>query len=174
MTSLDHGVVQTNQGVSIQPARAEDLPTVRVLLREYVAWTGVDLCFQNFERELAELPGDYSPPRGILLVARMNGEIGGCVAAHEWSAEACEMKRLFVRDSLRGSGAGRALVNQVIEWAKATGYRELLLDTLPVMEQAQKMYARFGFEDVPPYRANPVPGARYMRLNLYGGAGEVK
>jgi carbonic anhydrase len=139
---------------------------VRRLFREYIAWIGLDLSFQNFERELAELPGDYVAPKGTLLIARVDGLVAGCVAAHEWEIGVCEMKRLFVRDTARGTGCGRALVEKIIGWARDSGYASVLLDTLPVMDQAQNLYARLGFTDVPAYRPNPVPGARFLRLDL--------
>ena len=152
--------------IEIAPATPTELPEVRTLLREYHAWTGVDLCFQGFERELAELPGDYVAPDGLLLVARLDGAIVGCVAAHRWDGDACEMKRLFVRDAARGTGCGRELLDRVVGWARAAGYRKIVLDTLPVMDRAQRMYERLGFRDVAPYRSNPVEGARYLELTL--------
>jgi GNAT superfamily N-acetyltransferase len=150
----------------IQAASDADIPDVQRLFREYAAWVGVDLSFQDFDRELAELPGDYVPQAGVLFVARVDGRLAGCVAAHRWRAGVCEMKRLFVRDGFRGSGCGRALVESVIAWARNAGYRRLLLDTLPVMEQAQRLYARLGFREVAAYRPNPVPGARFLELVL--------
>jgi putative acetyltransferase len=150
----------------VQVASEADIPEVRRLFAEYSTWVGVDLSFQDFDRELAQLPGDYIPPGGILLVARVGGKIAGCVAAHRWRANVCEMKRLFVRDSFRGAGCGRALVEAIITWSRKAGYQSLLLDTLPVMDQAQHLYSRLGFRDVPPYRPNPVPGARFLELIL--------
>ena len=152
--------------MEIRSASEAEIPEVRALLREYAAWTGVDLCFQDFERELQDLPGDYAPPDGVLLVARVEGRIAGCVAAHRWSGDSCEMKRLFVRAWARGSGCGRALVDHVVRWARQAGYRRMLLDTLPVMVGAQHLYARLGFREVAPYRPNPVPGARFLELDL--------
>jgi putative acetyltransferase len=140
----------------------------RTLFREYAAGLGVDLCFQNFEAELAGLPGDYAPPGGMLTLARVDGALAGCVAAHRWDADACEMKRLYVRDAFRGTGCGVALVRHVIDWARAAGFRRVVLDTLPSMADAQRMYERFGFREIAPYRANPVPGARYLALDLRG------
>src|SRR5262245_32295818 len=150
----------------IEVATGADIPEVQRLFREYEAWVGVDLCFQNFERELATLPGDYGPPVGILLVARVDGRVAGCAAAHRWSDRDCEMKRLFVRDAFRGSGCGRALVERIIDWARNAGYERILLDTLPGMERAQRLYAQRGFREVAPYRPNPIPGARFMELHL--------
>jgi len=147
-------------------AGGPDLDVVRALFREYAAWIGVDLSFQNFEQELAGLPGDYVPPRGVLQLALHGGEPAGCVAVHAWEGEACEMKRLFVRDGLRGRGVGGALARAAIAWARGAGYHRMLLDTLPSMGEAQQLYARLGFREVPPYRWNPVPGARFMELLL--------
>jgi carbonic anhydrase len=138
----------------------------RVLFQEYAAGLGVDLCFQNFEAELAGLPGDYAPPDGTLTLAHVDGALAGCVAAHRWDADVCEMKRLYVRDAFRGTGCGVALVQHVIDWARAAGFRRVVLDTLPSMGDAQRMYARFGFREIEPYRPNPVPGARYLALDL--------
>jgi GNAT superfamily N-acetyltransferase len=150
----------------VQIASDADIAEVQRLLREYAAWTGVDLSFQDFDRELAELPGDCVPPAGVLLVARVDGKVAGCVAAHQWRAGVCEMKRLFVRDGFRGFGCGRALVESVISWARKAGYHRILLDTLPVMDQAQRLYTRLGFREIAPYRHNPVPGARFLELAL--------
>jgi GNAT superfamily N-acetyltransferase len=145
-----------------------DLDEVRRLFREYADGLGVDLCFQGFEGELAGLPGDYAQPTGTLVIARVDGAPAGCVAAHRWEADSCEMKRLYVRSAFRGSGCGRALVEHVLGWARAGGYRRVVLDTLPSMGDAQRMYARYGFREIAPYRANPVPGARYLALDLDG------
>ena len=153
----------------VQAAGEADVVEVQRLFREYAAWVGVDLSFQGFDRELAELPGDYVAPAGVLLVARVGDELAGCVAGHEWRPGVCEMKRLFVRPEFRGSGCGRALVEALVAWARSAGYERVLLDTLPVMDQAQQLYARLGFREVPPYRHNPVSGARFMELVLENG-----
>jgi GNAT superfamily N-acetyltransferase len=152
--------------MEVHTAGDADIAEVRRLFREYAAWVGVDLSFQGFDRELAELPGDYVPPAGVLFVAEVDGEVAGCVAAHRWGASVCEMKRLFVREGFRGAGCGRALVESIIAWARNAGYERILLDTLPVMDQAQRLYARLGFREVAPYRFNPVPGARFLELTL--------
>ena len=155
--STEHLVAsRTGVKIEIDVATQAEVPAVRTLLQEYERWTGTDLCFQDFAREMEELPGDYVAPGGVLLVARVQGRIVGCVAAHRWSEGVCEMKRLFVREEARGSGC----------WARDAGYRRMLLDTLPVMEGAQRLYARLGFREVPAYRANPVPGARFLELDL--------
>jgi putative acetyltransferase len=150
----------------VQAATDADIAEIQRLFTEYAVWVGVDLSFQDFDRELAELPGDYAPPGGVLLVARVDGRVAGSVAAHQWQPGVCEMKRLFVRDEFRGAGCGHALVQSVIAWARDAGYQRILLDTLPVMEAAQRMYRQLGFQEVAPYRLNPVPGARFLELAL--------
>jgi len=150
----------------VQVASDADIAEVQRLFREYAVWISLDLSFQDFDRELAQLPGDYILPAGVLFVARVDGEVAGCVAAHQWSEGVCEMKRLFVRDGFRGSGCGRALVESIIAWARKAGYQRILLDTLPAMDQAQRLYLRLGFQEVAPYRPNPVPGARFLELVL--------
>lgn len=146
----------------IRPAILSDLDEIRSMLREYAAWLEVDLCFQNFEQELAELPGEYAPPRGRLLIA----EGAGCVALRPIEEDICEMKRLYVRPAFRGSGLGRRLVEKLIEEARTIGYRSMRLDTMPKMDSAQRMYASFGFRDIEAYRYNPEPGARFLELSL--------
>jgi len=143
-----------------------DVDTVRTLFREYAHDIAVDLSFQGFDEELARLPGQYSAPDGVLLLYLDEGRPAGCVAVHRWSEDACEMKRLFVRDPFRGKGAGVGLVEAAIEWARTAGYGRMLLDTLPLMETAQRLYERLGFRESPPYRFNPVAGARFMELSL--------
>lgn len=148
--------------MTIRPALPEDLDEIRAMLREYQAWLAVDLCFQNFEQELAELPGDYAPPRGRLLIAPG----AGCVALRPIDDQVCEMKRLYVRPEHRGSGLGRAFVTAIISEAKAIGYRSMRLDTMPKMAGAQRLYASLGFVEIEPYRYNPEPGARFLELTL--------
>jgi putative acetyltransferase len=146
----------------IRPAAPEDLDEIRAMLREYAAWLEVDLCFQNFEAELAGLPGEYAPLRGRLLIA----EGAGCVALRPIDDEICEMKRLYVRPEYRGSGLGRGLVLAIIEEARCIGYRRIRLDTMPKMDNAQRLYGSLGFREIPPYRYNPEPGARFLELDL--------
>ncbi len=138
----------------------------RGLVREYQAALGVDLSFQSFEAELQNLPGDYARPRGCLLLAFGNHDPAGCVAMRPLTGDTCEMKRLYVRPAYRTAGVGRHLVQRVIAEARAAGYRTMYVDTLPVMTGAQRLYETVGFRDVPPYRYNPIPGARYLGLDL--------
>jgi GNAT superfamily N-acetyltransferase len=146
----------------IRPATPADLDEIRALLREYAAWLEVDLCFQNFEQELAGLPGDYAPPRGRLLIA----EGAGCVALRAIDSEVCEMKRLYLRPEHRGLGLGRRLVQAIIDEARSVGYRRMRLDTMPKMDSAQRLYASLGFREIAAYRYNPEPGARFLELAL--------
>jgi ribosomal protein S18 acetylase RimI-like enzyme len=145
-------------------AGAIDIREVRLLFEEYAASLNFSLCFQDFDRELAELPGAYRPPAGRLLLARVGGIVAGCVALRPIENDACEMKRLFVRPAFHGQGLGRQLVVAVIAGARAAGYTTMKLDTVPSMEAAQRLYASLGFRDIPPYRENPIAGARYMAL----------
>lgn len=140
---------------------------IRELFLEYASSLGFSLCFQSFDKELADLPGDYAPPDGRLLLASIGGELAGCVALHKLESEVCEMKRLYLRPKFRGHGLGRALVERVLSEARSIGYRRMRLDTVePVMRDAVAMYRRFGFRDIAPYRANPIEGAMYMELEL--------
>jgi ribosomal protein S18 acetylase RimI-like enzyme len=145
---------------------ASDADEVRALLREYQAELGVDLCFQDFDRELAELPGAYSPPEGSLLVASVDGETAGCVALRRLGDGVCEMKRLYVRPAFRGRKVGRALAEGVVAAARKRGYERMRLDTLPQMGEATALYRSLGFTEIEPYYANPVPGARFLELRL--------
>jgi ribosomal protein S18 acetylase RimI-like enzyme len=141
---------------------------VRPLFEEYAASLGEDLCFQDFDQELASLPGHYAPPRGRLLLARWNREPAGCVALRPLVPDVCEMKRLFVRPAHRGRGLGRILAERIIREAGEAGYSTMRLDSLPSMEAALQLYRELGFRDVPAYRDNPVPGARFLELRLAG------
>jgi len=149
-----------------QAASIDDIATIRVLFREYQELLGVDLCFQGFEAEVSGLPGDYAPPGGRLLLANHGDTPVGCVALRRVEASRSEMKRLFVRPVVRGLGVGRALVEFVLDEARAIGYSEIVLDTLPSMKEAQQLYERFGFREIPPYRSNPITGTRYLGKRL--------
>jgi ribosomal protein S18 acetylase RimI-like enzyme len=139
----------------------------RELFLEYAESLGFSLCFQNFDQELAGLPGEYASPHGRLLLAEYDGQLAGCVALHKLEPEICEMKRLYLRTRFRGKGLGRALAETIIAEARAIGYRRMRLDTVePVMKDAVGIYRRLGFKEIPPYRANPIAGALYMELQL--------
>jgi GNAT superfamily N-acetyltransferase len=127
----------------------------------------MNLCFQNFEQELAGLPGHYAPPDGRLLLAEYEGQLAGCVALHAWEPGICEMKRLYLRPSFRGKGLGRVLAEAIITEARNIGYQRMRLDTIePIMKDAVEMYRKLGFREIAPYRPNPIAGAMYMELQL--------
>jgi ribosomal protein S18 acetylase RimI-like enzyme len=149
-----------------QATTSTDVAAVRALFAEYAASLGVDLCFQDFDRELAELPGDYTPPSGRLLVVRVGGDVVACVALRQLEDDLCEMKRLYVQPSQRGLGLGRKLAEAVVGEARQIGYTRMRLDTLPSMAAAAALYERLGFQEIEPYYANPVPGVRYLELAL--------
>ncbi|HTT24071.1 MAG TPA: GNAT family N-acetyltransferase [Candidatus Sulfotelmatobacter sp.] len=139
----------------------------RQLFFEYAESLGFSLCFQNFDKELANLPGDYSPPDGRLLLAEHDGQLAGCVALHKLEDGICEMKRLYLRPDFRGKGHGRALADRIISEARIIGYKRMRLDTVePVMKDAVAMYRRIGFCEIAPYCNNPIAGALYMELVL--------
>ena len=143
-----------------------DIADVRTLFLEYARSLQVDLAFQSFDAELASLPGDYTRPDGVLLLATIDDRVVGCVAVHRWDGDTCEMKRLYVRDDARGHGLGRALAEAAVRFARDAGYRALRLDTLPGMTTARALYRQMGFRDVAPYRYNPVAGTSFMELML--------
>jgi putative acetyltransferase len=150
----------------VQAVSEEDVAHVRRLFQEYWDSFGFTPCFQNFGRELAELPGKYAPPGGRLGLALVDGLPAGCVALRRIDAGRCEAKRLYVKPEMRGRSLGGALLAWAIAEARAAGYRELLGDTMPVMQQALAMYDRMGFERTGPYGAEPTAGAIYLRLKL--------
>lgn len=147
-----------------------EMAVAREVLLEYEASLKVDLCFQEFDVELATLPGDYAAPRGTLLLALVEGQVAGCCGLRPLDTvdypNAAEMKRLFVRKAFRGFGLGRQLAEAILDAARQIGYSSVLLDTLDDMEAARALYEDLGFEDVPPYYHNPVPGSHYLKVNL--------
>ena len=151
----------------IQPTSPADIQHARELFEEYAAWLGLNLCFQNFDKELAELPGEYVPPAGRLLLAVEDNQIAGCVALRGIGEGSCEMKRLYVRPNFRGRGLGRDLAESVLNAAREIGYERMRLDTLPgKMNLALAMYRSLGFREIDPYYPNPVAGAMFMELAL--------
>ena len=162
------GSVQATSGVQIVPATAPaQIEQARALFLEYAQSLGFSLCFQSFDKELAELPGDYAPPDGRLLLAMSGAQAAGCVALHKIEDDICEMKRLYVRPEFRGTGAGRILAERIIAEAVTIGYKRMRLDSIAgQMDAAIFLYRRLGFREIPPYRANPISGALYMELTL--------
>jgi GNAT superfamily N-acetyltransferase len=145
---------------------AENLSAVKALFQEYWDSFGFTPCFQDFDSELASLPGKYAPPRGRLALALVGGEPGGCVALRPTDEARCEAKRLYVRPKFRSLGIGKALLEWVIAEARSSGYAEMVGDTMPVMGRALKMYERVGFERTGPYAKEATAGAIYIRLKL--------
>ena len=144
-----------------QIAQAHDL------FLEYAQSLGFSLCFQNFDKELADLPGDYAPPDGRLLLATCEDQLAGCVALHKLEAGICEMKRLYLRPQFRRKRLGRALADQIIAEARQIGYQRMRLDTVePIMKDAVAIYRKLGFKEIASYRPNPIAGAMYMELEL--------
>ena len=150
----------------IQAEIGEELEQVRILFAEYTDSLDFDLGFQNFEEELANLPGDYIRPVGCLLLALYKGQPAGCVGLRKLSEGVCEMKRLYVKERFRGLGLGRALAEAVIKEAQKIGYNYMRLDTVPAMEAARALYVSVGFKQIGPYRYNPIEGAVFMELKL--------
>jgi GNAT superfamily N-acetyltransferase len=153
---------------AIRPARPEDIPDVRRMMEEYVAWIGLDLAFQEIDAELAGLPGDYAPPRGALLVVEDQGRLLGMIGLRPFTSAIAEMKRLFVRPEARGRGLAKQLIAVALEEARRLGYSEIRLDTLPMMGDAQALYVALGFADIAPYYDTPIAGTRFMAKTLVG------
>jgi ribosomal protein S18 acetylase RimI-like enzyme len=156
--------------VRLAEATPDDLPAVRGIFREYASGLGIDLRFQGFDAELAKLPGEYAAPNGALLLAWVDDELAACGAMRPLPgvdpANACEMKRLYVRPAFRGLGLGRSLAEALMERAAHAGYSAMLLDTLDDMEAARGLYAALGFVEVPAYYFNPIRGAHYLKAAL--------
>ena len=157
--------------VTLLPAESpHDLEAARLLFAEYAGSLGIDLEFQDFEHELASLPGDYAAPRGCLLLAHVDGALAGCCALRPMDnsdyPNAAEMKRLYVRKAFRGFGLGRELAEAALNTAHQMGYDHVLLDTLDEMESARALYTELGFEEIPPYYHNPIAGAHYLKADI--------
>lgn len=151
----------------IEAETPEQIAETRRLFREYEAWLGLDLCFQSFETELADLPGKYAPPTGRLLLALEAEDIAGCIALRKIDDETCEMKRLYVRENFRGGGLGNALIERLILEAKEINYKKMRLDTLPdKMPKAVALYRSYGFREIAPYYENPYRETLFMEKVL--------
>jgi putative acetyltransferase len=153
--------------VEIRAIRAApDISSIRMLFREYEASIGVDLEYQGFSAELAALPGQYAPPSGELVLAVVDGEPAGCVALRSLDRSTLEMKRLYVKPTVRGLGLGKRLVEAAISTARQGNYAQLRLDTLGTMVSAQELYRKMGFVEIPPYGKSYLPGTRFYGLTL--------
>ena len=154
----------------VTPVTPDEFQVTRLIFEEYAQQLGVDLCFQNFEAELSDLPGDYAQPQGALLLALVDGELAGCCAMRQLISSdypnACEMKRLYVRSSYRRLGLGRQLAEAILDAARVAGFHHMLLDTLTEMESARALYQDLKFEEIPPYYHNPIAGAHYLKVEL--------
>jgi putative acetyltransferase len=158
---MDQDIIRIVQAMS-----SKDLDQVRELFQEYAKSLGFELHFQNFDKEIAELPGDYAPPSGRLLLLIYESRIAGCVALRNMGKGVCEMKRLYVRSEFRGKGIGKTLARTIIKEAHRIVYRSMRLDTVPAMQEAISLYRSLGFKDIEPYRYNPTEGAIFMELKL--------
>jgi len=150
----------------IRATSVDQIATARILFKEYEASLGIELTFQGFAREVAELPGAYAPPAGRLFLATDGAEIAGCVALRPLEGGICEMKRLYVRPTARGARLGRRLAESVIREARAIGYARMRLDTLPSMKEAFALYQTLGFREIAPYYETPIVGTHFMELSL--------
>lgn len=173
MKSRDHnaGISSVSSALRDFVFRQAESPAqivqARELFLEYAQSLGFSLCFQNFDTELANLPGDYAPPSGRLLLVDYEGQLAGCVALHKLEDGICEMKRLYLRPQFRSKGLGRLIADRIIAEARQIGYHSMRLDTVePVMKDAVAMYRRIGFREIAPYCNNPIAGALYMELLL--------
>lgn len=165
--------MHTPDNVEVQllsPQTAEWLDAARDIFQDYADSLAIDLCFQDFAAELSSLPGEYAAPQGQLLLAVVDGQVAGCGAVRPFPdsdyANACEMKRLYVRPAFRRFGLGRMLAQALLDEAQRAGYSVVLLDTLDDMEAARSLYASLGFEEIAPYYFNPIAGAHYLKVEL--------
>jgi len=150
----------------VQVATSAHLNEIKRLFQEYAASLGFGLDFQEYEKEFAELPGEYALPHGRLYLAQYDNEIAGCVALRRLEGSQCEMKRMYVRPEFRGKGIGRAMAEKAISEARDIGYTRMRLDTIDTMKPAIALYKSLGFTPIAPYRYNPISGASYMELVL--------
>ena len=166
------GISSATEFVIKQAETPADIARVRELFMEYAKALGFSLCFQGFDKEVAELPGDYAAPAGRLLLATCDSRLAGCVALHPLAnpgsdQRLCEMKRLYLRPEFRGKRLGRILAERIIEEARSIGYSHMRLDTIAsTMADAVVLYRKLGFREIAPYRENPIASAMYMELNL--------
>ena len=150
----------------IDAVTPEQLGTIRTLFLEYERSIGVSLCFQNFAEEVANLPGRYALPDGRLYICLEGDEIVGCIGLRRLDLESGEIKRLYVRQRYRGRGYGKRITSAIIADARQIGYRRIVLDTLPTMTEAQRIYTSLGFQNIEPYVFNPIEGVRYLGILL--------
>jgi len=161
-------LAQNRNEFSLTQAKSSaDIDEARALFKQYEASLGISLCFQSFDQELASLPGDYAPPLGRLLLARVGSDVAGCIALRKLNDSVCEMKRLYLRPSFRGKGLGGKMVDAILNEAKLIGYAKMRLDTIPgKMDEAIKLYRSIGFKEIPAYYDTPFGDTLYMELNL--------
>lgn len=152
--------------VIVGSGATDQVESAKQLFLEYANSLNFSLCFQNFDKELAGLPGEYSPPSGRLVLAFEDGKLAGCVALRKIDNDICEMKRLYMRPAFRARGIGRRLATKIVEEAQEIGYLTMRLDTTPSMKEAISLYRSLGFEEIESYRYNPLPGTLFMELKL--------
>lgn len=157
-----------NDTIKLIPAATSgQIETIRTLFLEYQQWLNFSLCFQGFDKELAELPGKYAPPSGCLYLAECDGRTAGCIALRPMEESGvCEMKRLYVREEFRGKGIGKYLTKTIMSDAVEIGYHTMRLDTLQRMDTARALYISLGFTVIPAYYHNPLDEVVYMELAL--------
>lgn len=148
------------------PQSDAEIAVIRELFHEYAASLNFDLCFQDFQKELDALPGDYAPPSGCLLLADRDSDVAGCVGLRRFADGVCEMKRLYVRPPFRGLGIGKMLAMRIIDEARRLDYSKMRLDTVNTMVEAISLYQKLGFLEIDSYRYNPIEGVRYFELRL--------